>query len=105
MAWPGALSGAPAGYMDQDVYETARADGKKVLGLVDFHLTTARFLAKKLCICLVADNQPDSLITYAEKVWIDNRDKHDQIARFFVHIALSKEFSQVRAAKVNGLLS
>ncbi|MEI7432038.1 MAG: DUF1800 domain-containing protein [Betaproteobacteria bacterium] len=148
---PGALTGKPSGYIDQDVYEAARAftgwgledgsglgggqtlprtgrfayveswhdnyqkrvlatefdpyqvaqsDGRKVLDLAAFHPATARFLAKKLCIRLVSDNPPESLIGGAAKVWSEARDKPDQIARVVSYIVLSKEFSQVREQKV-----
>ena len=148
---PGALNGKPIGYIDQDVYEAARAftgwgledgaglgggqmlprsgrfayveswhdnyqkrvlatefdpyqpaqvDGKRVLDLAAFHPATARFLARKLCTRLVADNPPDSLVSSTAKVWTDNLEKPDQIARVVSHIALSREFGQTREAKV-----
>lgn len=148
---PGALAGKPVGYIDQDVYEAARAftgwgledgsnlgggqmmarsgrfayveswhdnyqkrvlatefdpyqpaqaDGRKVLDLAAFHPATARFLCKKLCIRLLADTPPESLIASAAKVWVEQRDKPDQIARVLAHITLSKEFAQIRGAKV-----
>ena len=148
---PGASKGKPIGYIDQDVYEAARAftgwgiedgaglgggqmlprsgrfayveswhdnyqkrvlatefdpyqpaqaDGKKVLDLAAFHPATARFLAKKLCIRLVADNPPESLVTSTAKVWTDNIEKSDQIARVVAHIALSKDFGQIRGSKI-----
>ena len=40
------------------------------------------------------------MLASTAKVWSDNRDKADQIARVVAHIALSKEFAQTRAAKV-----
>ncbi len=148
---PGASKGKPIGYIDQDVYEAARAftgwgledgsglgggqmlprsgrfayveswhdnyqkrvlatefdpyqppqaDGKKVLDLAAFHPATARFLARKLCIRLVADTPPDSLVTSTAKVWADSLDRDDQIARVVSHIALSKEFAHTRESKV-----
>lgn len=148
---PGALAGRPAGYIDQDVYEAARAftgwavedgtrlagdrtlprtgrfayveawhdnyqkrvlaaefdpfqpaqaDGRKVLDLCAFHPATARCLAKKLCVRLVADEPPPSLVASTAKAWTAHRDKPDQIARVVSHIALSKEFGRVRQAKV-----
>lgn len=148
---PGALKGRPTGYIDQDVYEAARAftgwtvedgaglgrgealprtgrfayveswhdnyqkrvlasefepyqpamvDGDKVLDLAAFHPATARFLAKKLCIRLVADAPPESIVSSAAKVWTKARDKPDQIARVVAHIVRSREFSRARSAKV-----
>jgi uncharacterized protein (DUF1800 family) len=148
---PGALKGRPTGYIDQDVYEAARAftgwtvedgaglgrgealprtgrfayveswhdnyqkrvlasefepyqpamaDGAKVLDLAAFHPATARFLAKKLCIRLVADDPPDAIVSSATKVWTKARDKPDQIARVVAHLVRSREFSRAPSAKV-----
>ena len=148
---PGALEGRPTGYIDQDVYEAARAftgwgledgsglgsglslprtgrftyveswhdnyqkrvlatefdpfqsnqaDGHKVLDLAANHAATARFLSKKLCIRLVADTPSESLIASTTKVWRDNQEKPDQIARVIAHIALSPEFANTPGAKV-----
>lgn len=148
---PGAGKGKPEGYIDQDVYEAARAftgwavedgsglgrgqslprtgrfayveswhdnyqkrvlgrefdpyqpalaDGRKVLDLAAFHPATARFLAKKLCMRLVADQPPARLVASAAKVWREARDKPDQIARVVSHIVLSPEFAASRGAKV-----
>lgn len=148
---PGAREGAPTGYIDQDVYEAARAftgwgmedggglgggqhlprsgrftyveswhdnyqkrilatefdpyqpplsDGRKVLDLAAFHPATARHLARKLCIRLVSDNPPESLVASAARVWTEHRDRPDQIARTVGHIALSREFAESRGQKV-----
>lgn len=148
---PGAVDGHASGYIDQDVYEAARAftgwaiedgsglgggrslprsgrftyvegwhdnyqkrvlgrefdpfqaplsDGQKVLDLAAFHPATARHLTKKLCMRLIADQPPVMLINSAAKVWQDNRDHPEQIARVISHIVLSREFAQVRNAKV-----
>lgn len=148
---PGAVDGHPAGYIDQDVYEAARAftgwgmedgaglgggqslprtgrfsyveswhdnyqkrvlgtefdpyqpalaDGRKVLDLAAFHPATARFLSKKLCMRLVADVPPGSLVASSARVWTESRDRPDQIARVVSHIALSEEFSRTRGAKL-----
>lgn len=148
---PGAIDGHPSGYIDQDIYEAARAftgwgiedgaglgssqnlprsgrfiyveswhdnyqkrvlgsefdpfqpplaDGQKVLDLAAFHPATARHLAKKLCIRLIADQPPAMLVNSAARVWQENRDHPEQIARVISHIVLSREFAQVRNAKV-----
>ena len=148
---PGALAGQPQGYVDQDVYEAARAftgwgvedgsglgggqslsrsgrfvyveswhdnyqkrvlatefdpfqsamaDGRKVLDLAAYHPATAQFLCKKLCIRLVADQPPPDLIASAADVWLKTRDQPDQIAQVIAHIALSPAFAQSRGTKV-----
>ncbi len=148
---PGATEGRPKGYIDQDVYEAARAftgwtiedggnlgggqllprtgkftyveswhdnyqkrilgndidpyqppmaDGRKVISLAATHAATAYFLAKKLCIRLVSDSPPESLITAVAKVWVDAQNKPDQIAHVIRYIVMSKEFSESKDAKI-----
>lgn len=147
---PGASRGKPEGYIDQDVYEAARAftgwtvadgsrisgdemlprtgrfayvpswhdnyqkrvlasefdpyqpelaDGHKVLDLLSAHSATAHYLAKKLCIRLVSDSPPESLIQSTAKIWKETRHQNDQIARVVHHIASSPEFLASRGHK------
>lgn len=148
---PGAVAGKPAGYIDQDVYEAARAftgwamedgsglgggqnlprsgrfvyveawhdnyqkrvlgnefdpyqpplsDGRRVLDLAAFHPATARHLAGKLCVRLVADQPSDKLLRSTAEIWQKNRDKPDQIARVITHIVTSHEFAESAGQKV-----
>lgn len=148
---PGAPRGKPAGYIDQDIYEAARAftgwgledgsglgggqtlprtgrftyveswhdnyqkrvlgtefdpyqpaqtDGLKVLDLAAAHPATTRFLARKLCMRLVADQPPESLVTSTAKVWSSHANSADQIARVVRHIALSREFNEIGGEKI-----
>lgn len=148
---PGAAEGRPIGYIDQDVYEAARAftgwtvadgsglgagqslprsgrftyveswhdnyqkrilatdidpfqpamsDGHKVIELAASHPATAHFLAKKLCIRLVADTPPESLVSSTARLWIKSQNKPNQIALTIRHIVHSKEFARSRNAKV-----
>jgi len=85
---------------DVDPYQPAMADGRKVISLAAAHPATAHFLAKKLCIRLVSDTPPESLVTSAAKVWVDAQNKPDQIAQVIRHIVLSKEFGLSRDAKM-----
>jgi uncharacterized protein (DUF1800 family) len=148
---PGAQRGKPAGYIDQDIYEAARAftgwgledgsgvdggqnlprtgrfayvesrhdnyqkrvlatefdpyqpaqaDGLKVLDLAAAHPATAGFLARKLCMRLVADQPAESLVISTAKVWSDHAKKPDQIARVIRHIVHSREFREAAGSKV-----
>lgn len=148
---PGANQKTPIGYIDQDVYEAARAftgwsiadgtglgDGKKLprtgefiyvdawhdqyqkrilarefdpyqpplrdglatLDLVAFHSATAHYLSRKLCVRLLSDNPPESLVKSAAIVWMANQKHPRQIAKVIEHIVLSKEFFTVTPAKV-----
>lgn len=148
---PGASSQKPAGYIDQDVYEAARAftgwsvadgaslgDGKKLprtgefiyvdswhdqyqkrilareidpyqaplkdgliaLDLVAFHPATAHYLSSKLCIRLVSDHPPESLVKSAAAVWMANQKHPRQIAKVIEHIVLSQDFMAASTTKV-----
>lgn len=148
---PGALNRQPRGYIDQDVYEAARAftgwtladgtrvsgdqvlprngrfayvpswhdnyqkrvladefnpyqpeqmDGQRVLDLLAAHPATARHLARKLCVRMVADNPSPALVESAAAVWLANRERDDQIARVVRHIVLSRDFAQSMGRKI-----
>jgi uncharacterized protein (DUF1800 family) len=75
-------------------------DGYKVLDLAAEHPATAHYLCKKLCIRLVSDFPSEALVNSSAKIWLDTREKPDQIAQVVRHIALSKEFGQSQDAKI-----
>ena len=148
---PGALKGAPKGYIDQDVYEAARAftgwtiedgaglgggqtlpntgrfayvegwhdnyqkrvlasdfdpfqapmtDGRKVLDLVAFHPSTARFICTKLCRRLVSDQPSEALIAAAVQIWTENQKHPEQIKRVISVIAHSQDLREGIGNKV-----
>lgn len=152
---PGALEGKPAGYIDEDVYEAARAftgwtvadgspywrssatpehfpntgefyyfegwhdnyqkrilgyeirsnmpamyDGRKVLDLVAAHPGTARHLCKKILLRFMGENYPETLLTKATAVWMDNLNAPDQIKKVLEVIFTSEEFMGYTDAKV-----
>lgn len=148
---PGALSGHPRGYIDQDVYEAARAftgwtlsdgsrvsadqvlarngrfayvpswhdnyqkrvlatefnsyqpeqfDGLRVLDLLSEHPSTARHLARKLCVRLISDEPSPSIVESAASIWLASRHQDDQIAKVIKHIVLSREFELSFAKKL-----
>jgi uncharacterized protein (DUF1800 family) len=148
---PGAPTGNPVGYIDQDVYEAARAftgwtiahgqtisgslrlpdtgefayvdlwhdnaqkrvlafeidsnqpplsDGETVIRLVSEHPGTARYICRKLCRRLLADDPPDSLVNTLAGVWLANKDAPDQIARTVRALLLSNEFANTFGRKV-----
>jgi uncharacterized protein (DUF1800 family) len=148
---PGAKDGLAQGYIDQDVYEAARAltgwsfgdgrylaegdnapatgefhyvdrwhdpyqkrilgvefranagpmeDGEKVLDLVARHPGTARFVCKKICRRLLADEPPASLVDKVAAVWTESLDAPDQIAKVVRGIALSEEFASAEPRKL-----
>lgn len=148
---PGANKGHPEGYIDQDVYEAARAftgwtlsdgtrvsgdqvlprsgrfvyvpswhdnyqkrilasemdpyqrelaDGHRVLDLVGAHPATARHLARKLCVRLVADEPSSTLVSSAAERWLATQHQDDQIAQVIRHIVLSRDFAQSTGKKI-----
>lgn len=147
---PGALEGKAQGYIDEDIYEAARAftgwtiadgawtedgnkantgeflylekwhdnyqkrilgvefdsnqaplaDGKKVLDLLAFHEGTARFLCTKLCIRLIADQPPKSIVDKAVATWIQHQKSPQQIQLVLRSILLSEEFTASLGSKI-----
>lgn len=147
---PGATEGKAKGYIDEDIYEVARAftgwtiadgawtengnkpntgaflylekwhdnyqkrilglefesnqaplaDGQKVLDLLAFHEGTARFLCTKLCIRLIADEPPESIINKAVKTWTKHQESPQQIQAVLQTILLSEEFTASLGTKV-----
>lgn len=147
---PGAEHGQPVGYIDQDVYEAARAftgwtiedgsrvdsrtqlpssgnftyienwhdgyqkrvlatdfdpfqaplaDGRKVLDLVASHPATARFIARKLCVCIIGTSVSDRTVEAAADAFKQFHHHPKQIALVVKTIILSKDFES-RAPKV-----
>jgi len=142
---PGAEKGKPTGYIDQDVYEAARAftgwiledgrgtgnginlpktgkfhyldswhdpyqkrvlaqefdpygapmaDGKRVISILAGHPGTAEHLCEKLCRRFVSDTPPAALVSSCTKVWIDNQNHPQQIAKVLSHLFRSPLFVQ-----------
>jgi len=151
---PGALEGKPAGYIDEDVYEAARAftgwtvadgspfwrsaekenfpdtgefyyfegwhdnyqkrilgheiksnmpplyDGKKVLDLLAAHPGTAKTICKKFLVRFMGEGYPESLLTKAQTVWMENLSAPDQIKKTLQAIFESEEFKAQQVLKV-----
>ncbi len=64
-------------------------DGLHVIGIVNNHPETARFLCFKLCRRFVSDDPPESLVESAAQVWIETGGEIRPVLR---HIFLSEEF-------------
>ncbi len=148
---PGANEGLANAYIDQDVYEAARAftgwsfgdgrwisegenapktgefhyinrwhdpyqkrilgvefdanagpmeDGERLLDLLADHPSTARFVCKKLCRRLVADEPKDSLVDQVVGVWLANLKAPDQIAKTIRAIVMAPEFLTEKPEKI-----
>jgi uncharacterized protein (DUF1800 family) len=64
-------------------------DGIELLGYLAHHPSTARFLARKLCVRFVSDTPPDDLVESAAQVYLDN---DTQIVPVLHHIFQSDAF-------------
>lgn len=67
-------------------------DGNDVLDLVARHPGTARFVARKLCRRLIADDPPQRIVTEAADVFLAQADAADQLRQVVRTILRSPEF-------------
>ena len=75
-------------------------DGKRVLDLLAGHAGTARYVCRKLCQRLVADQPPGELVDHAVNVWLANVNDPEQIKKTIRAIVLSPQFSATWGQKV-----
>lgn len=75
-------------------------DGQKVYDLLANHPGTAKFISRKLCRRLIADEPPQSIVDAAAAVFYNNRSAPDQIKQTLRTILLSNEFQTTWAQKV-----
>ena len=75
-------------------------DGRDVLDLLAAHPGTARFIARKLCRRLIADQPPQQVVDAAAAVFAANTGAGDQLARVVRTILLAPEFAAAWGAKV-----
>jgi uncharacterized protein (DUF1800 family) len=75
-------------------------DGRDVLDFLATHPGTARFIARKLCRRLIADEPPQQVVDAAAAVFAANTGAPDQLKRVVRTILLSPEFAASWGAKV-----
>lgn len=75
-------------------------DGRTVMDLLAAHPGTARFICRKLCRRLIADNPPESVVARAAGVFLAYKDAPDQLQRVYRFILLSPEFAATWGAKI-----
>ncbi len=75
-------------------------DGRDVLDTLATHPGTARFIARKLCRRLIADEPPQRIVDAAAAAFAANADAPDQLRQVVRTILLSDEFAATWAAKV-----
>jgi uncharacterized protein (DUF1800 family) len=75
-------------------------DGRDLLDTLAAHPGTARFISRKLCRRLVADNPPQALVDRVAQVFMEKRDAPDQLKHVLRAIVLSAEFAGTWGAKI-----
>ncbi len=70
----------------------AEPEGRLILKLAAYHPATARYIARKLCRRLIADEPPQAVVDAAAATFFAHRKSPDQIARTLRTILLSEEF-------------
>lgn len=78
----------------------AMTDGEHVLDLLANHQGTSRFIARKLCRRLIADNPPQNVVDAAAAEFYANRAAPDQLKRVIRVILLSPEFAATWGEKI-----
>ena len=79
---------------------SGQQDGELVLDLLANHPGTARFICRKLCRRLLADDPSESLVEAAATVFYTQRAAPDQLKQVVQTILLSPEFSTTWGAKI-----
>jgi uncharacterized protein (DUF1800 family) len=75
-------------------------DGYDVLDLLARHPGTARYLCRKLCRRLIADQPPESIVQAAADVFMANLNAPDQLKQVVRTILLSEEFRTIWGEKI-----
>lgn len=75
-------------------------DGRDVLDMVAAHPGTARYIARKLCRRLIADDPPQRLVDAAATAFAAQRNAPDQLKQVVRVILLSEEFRATWGRKV-----
>ena len=92
---------APITVMDMVLTETnGEADVTDILDYLAGHYGTARFIAWKLCIRLIGDDPPASIVDSTADEFYDRRNDPDQLREVYRHILLSSEFQTSWGDKV-----
>lgn len=75
-------------------------DGETVLDILANHPGTARYVSRKLCRRLIADDPPESVVQAATDVFYAQRNAPDQLKQVVRTILLSPEFSATWGQKI-----
>ncbi|HET6565818.1 MAG TPA: DUF1800 domain-containing protein [Xanthomonadales bacterium] len=92
---------APLKILDLTISATnGEADVTDVLDYLARHYGTARYIAWKLCVRLVGDSPPQSLVNSTAEEFYARRDDADQLKEVYRHILLSGEFQSTWGQKL-----
>ncbi len=75
-------------------------DGRIVLDQLAFHPGTARHIARRLCSRLIADEPPTAAVEVAARVFQQEKDSPDQLAKVVRSILLSEDFRRTWGRKI-----
>jgi uncharacterized protein (DUF1800 family) len=92
---------APLKILDLTISATnGEADVTDVLDYLARHFGTARYIAWKLCVRLVSDNPPASLVNSTAEEFYARREDADQLREVYRHILFSTEFQTTWGEKL-----
>lgn len=75
-------------------------DGRDVLDILARHPSAARYICRRLCRRLIADNPPERIVQAAADVFMANLDAPDQLRQVTRTILLSPEFRTTWGEKI-----
>ncbi len=88
------------GFVNLPADQVAEKDGEDVLDLLAAHPGTGRYVARKLCRRLVADDPPEALVASVAALFTAAWQDDDQLRQVVEAIALSTEFRSTWGGKI-----
>jgi uncharacterized protein (DUF1800 family) len=87
--------------LDQNIPSgSGQQDGEQVLDLLANHPSTARYICRRLCRRLIADDPPETVVQAAADVFYAQRAAPDQLKQVVRTILLSSEFATIWGQKI-----
>ncbi len=88
------------GFVNLPADQVAEKDGEDVLDLLAAHPGTGRYVARKLCRRLVADDPPETLVNSVASLFTSTWQATDQLRQVVTAIVLASEFRSTWGAKI-----
>lgn len=73
-------------------HQSPLADGLRVLDLLAYHPATARYICKKLCLFLLGDEAPESLLKSASELFLKQKTQPNQLKDVISHVLLHPDY-------------